>query len=65
MFFLIGVAFLSMHIHLETKMKIVTMSAVGLMLSGSVVLAGGFELQTLDTSPMYENGGFGSFLLRS
>ena len=46
---------------LETKMKIVTMSALGLMLSGSLALAGGFELQTIDTSAMYENGGFASF----
>ena len=48
-------------VHLETKMKIVTMSALGLMLSGSLALAGGFELQTIDTSAMYENGGFASF----
>ena len=44
-------------------MKIVTMSAVGLMLSGSIALAGGFELQTLDTSAMHENGAFASFSL--
>jgi len=42
-------------------MRVITMSAAGLLLSGSVALAGGFELQTLDTSPMYENGGFASF----
>jgi long-chain fatty acid transport protein len=42
-------------------MRIITMSAAGLLLSGSLALAGGFELQALDTSAMYENGGFASF----
>ena len=42
-------------------MKIVQISAAGLIFSSSIAFAGGFELQTLDTSAMYENGGFASF----
>ena len=42
-------------------MKIVQISAAGLIFSSSIAFAGGFELQTLDTSAMYENGGYASF----
>ena len=43
------------------KMKIVQTSAAVFICSSSIAFAGGFELQTLDTSAMYENGGFASF----
>ena len=39
-------------------MKIYLLATSSLMISGSLALAGGYELQTLDTSAMYEDGSF-------
>ena len=42
----------------EYSMKIYLLATSSLMISGSLALAGGYELQTLDTSAMYEDGSF-------
>ena len=39
-------------------MKIYLLAASSIMISGSLALAGGYELQTLDTSAMYEDRSF-------
>ena len=41
-------------------MKTYLLATSALVVSASLALAGGFELQTLDTSAMYEEGSFGS-----
>ena len=41
-------------------MKTYLLATSALIVSGSLALAGGFELQTLDTSAMYKEGSFGS-----
>ena len=46
-------------------MKTYLLTTSALMVSGSLALAGGYELQTLDTSAMYEEGSFGSLSFAS